>query len=844
MNVADVTGSDSSDDSLEEGNSHNESVLVLGVGVRADHSIVELAVGNLVGLSESEHDIVSAADAELSVVSSLEILVLELVSQGVVEECLEERMSVQAELSHLIDGNLAGSPSVESAPERLNAQSIEVDTAAVAAIVLARESKVDTVDSVREERSDTDTGVVRDLTSNSSLSGGQDGGVLADRGHGLERVLSQERLRDIRFVNVVLKFGHLGARDIRSDAIRNQDVVQSKELRVVVDLSRTVLRQAVLLAHSPGLEDTSRVAAVQASVVVVVESSESVVDIGVLVESVVQAQLSLEHSQSVAERRALVLGARVATADILAVLLARLAALLAGLAARLLALVDAGRLARVALLVAEITADINLHGVRGVTAVADLLLVALTVRLLGLTRGSQRNAALSILADALALLDTVVVPGHAAVVAINACASARSAGLTLVRLLGIARSALGAGSAAGLLRVPLGGTSLSRSVAFLGSESSSVLVAHNRSGSVFRILSSVVDSLRTAVRLAGTAILLTVNVVVGTASLVAIDSDVLEQPRVGNVLSIAGLQQVLEELVGRILGVAREARGSRSVLNVLARQELGELRKQGIASVHELIQIVIEITERTGQDVVTTVLVLLEPADDLVDLTLLAAHTLDTQRESAEADVDVNESSSFVLEEENQRVDAGNLLGLRAEVQRLSDKSKNATVVVGIVLVESGVLVHLVESHIVAASHGEQIVSVVQAIDLAAVDESLSESNTVRAETGKVVKITDSSELFGLKTIGVVLIIGKSVSDGLHTAQLLKEVRDHTLVDVLNVVDVGLAREQGDGQHQSFQTVRHSVAIATGVAVIDHTALIVEFIALSVERAHFQSIVS
>jgi hypothetical protein len=165
VSVLNGAGSDGSDNGLEEGNGHNESVLVLGVGVGTDHSIVEFAVGDLVLLSESQSDVIRSADTELSVVSSLEILVLELVSQGVVEECFEERMSIEAELSHLIDRDLARSPSVESAPEGLDTESIEIDSAAVSTVISARESKVDAVDSVREEGSEADTRVVRDGTA-------------------------------------------------------------------------------------------------------------------------------------------------------------------------------------------------------------------------------------------------------------------------------------------------------------------------------------------------------------------------------------------------------------------------------------------------------------------------------------------------------------------------------------------------------------------------------------------------------------------------------------------------------------------------------------------------------
>jgi hypothetical protein len=580
-------------------------------------------------------------------------------------------------------------------------------------------------------------------------------------------------------------------------------VVESQKLGVVVDLSGVVLRQAVLLAHGPGLEDTSRESAVEALVVVIVVTGESVVDILDLVKSVVQAELSLEDGKSVAERRALLLRAGSAVTDILA--LARLAGLLARLAARLLALVDAGRNTWVASLVTEIAADIDLNGVRGVAAIADLLLVALAVLLLGLARGSQRNAALVILADALALLDALVVLRDASVVAIGLLAFAltalgagSAAGLLRgvlggVSLLGLAFSALGTGSAAGLLGgvlVTTLSTSLARSVAFLGSESSSVLVSHGRSRSVFGILSSVVDSLRGAVRFAGTALLLAVNIVVGTASLVAVDSDVLKQPRVGNVFSVAGLEQVLEELVDRVLRVAREAGRSRSVLDVLGSHELSVLGEQSITSVHKLIEVVIEISESTGHDVITTVLVLVKPADNLVNLTLLATHTFDAQRETTEADVDVDESSAFILEEQNERVDAGDLLGLRAEVKRLFDESQNATVVVGIVLIDVGVLVHLVQSRVLlrSSSHWLKIIGVVQAVDLAAGKKRLSESNTVRAETGEVVQVADGLELFGLKSgVGGVVESGKSVGDGLHTAEFLEQVRDYTLVDILDV---------------------------------------------------------
>lgn len=185
-----LAGSNSSDDSFNEGNSNNKSILIFSIGVSTDHGIEEFTVSDLVVLSESQNNVVSSANAEFSVVSSLKILVLELVSQGVVEECFKEWMSVEAELSHLVDGNLARSPSVQSAPERLDTKSIQIDTAVVSTIIFARESQVSAVDSVREERSNTDTRVVRNFSGNLGLSSGND--EITSRRFRLEWILSQE----------------------------------------------------------------------------------------------------------------------------------------------------------------------------------------------------------------------------------------------------------------------------------------------------------------------------------------------------------------------------------------------------------------------------------------------------------------------------------------------------------------------------------------------------------------------------------------------------------------------------------------------------------------------------
>jgi len=393
-------------------------------------------------------------------------------------------------------------------------------------------------------------------------------------------------------------------------------VIQSQEFGVVIDLSAGVLRQAVLFAHSPSLEDTSRISAVEALVVVVVETSVSVIGIGELLESVVQAEFSLEDSQSIAERRALLLRAWLAITDILA-LVASLAGLLARFAAGFLALVDASRNTRVALLVTEVTADINLNRVRSIAAVAILLFEALAFGLF-VADLLHRNAAFVFLANTGAFLDAAAFTflGNTFIIAFrllgfaDTSSSARFAARFLrsvfgrVRFLGIAFSTLGARIAArSLLRIMLTiVTSLSgslRSVGLLGSKSSSVLVGNRGGRFVVGVLSSVTDSLRRAFRFASVAILLSVDEVVGTASLVTIDSDVLEQPRVGNVFSVAGLEQVLEELVDRIFGVAWETGGGRSVLNILGSKELSEFGEQGITSVEELIEIVIKITEST-----------------------------------------------------------------------------------------------------------------------------------------------------------------------------------------------------------------------------------------------------
>lgn len=98
-----------------------------------------------------------------------------------------------------------------------------------------------------------------------------------------------------------------------------------------------MLGEAILFAHRPRLEDASGVFAIQTFVVVIVKSGKSVVDVFDFFEGVVKTELSLENTQSVAVRRAFLLGAYLlyTVAIILALFLAFLCLLSARLATRL-----------------------------------------------------------------------------------------------------------------------------------------------------------------------------------------------------------------------------------------------------------------------------------------------------------------------------------------------------------------------------------------------------------------------------------------------------------------------------------------------------------------------------
>jgi hypothetical protein len=72
-------------------------------------------------------------------------------------------------------------------------------------------------------------------------------------------------------------------------------MIKSHQFRVVIDNPRFFARAFVLMAHSPCLEHTLRIFAVQASVVMIVEASVSVVYIWNVVEDVVEAEAFLKN---------------------------------------------------------------------------------------------------------------------------------------------------------------------------------------------------------------------------------------------------------------------------------------------------------------------------------------------------------------------------------------------------------------------------------------------------------------------------------------------------------------------------------------------------------------------
>lgn len=346
--------------------------------------------------------------------------------------------------------------------------------------------------------------------------------------------------------------------------------------------------------------------------------------------------------------------------------------------------------------------------------------------------------------------------------------------------------------------------------------------------------------------LAGTTALLSMNHARGAAVLVSVDSQVLKQPRVRDVFGVAGLEEVLKELVDWVLRVTGESRRSRGVLKVHGSHELSELRDLSITSVQKLVEIVVEVTHGTGEQERTTVLVLLQPADDSVDLGLLAGFAFGIESQTTEADVNVDETSVVEFKEQSKRVDARNLLGLRAEVKRLSDESQNATVVVGIVLIDTNVSVELVESGVVVRSEGvERSVDVVQARDLVASDKSISVLDTIGAETGEVVQLTDGVEFFGFTSLGadIAAEVSDAVGDLLNSAEFLKKVRDDASIDVLQVKNAGSVGKEGDREHHSLQRSRDSRVLAR-VAVVNLATLIVKVVTLSIECAYFQSVVS